>query len=227
MLNRANPAADPLEKFQRWYSEAQPGNRRGGLMAYPVSAVYGLLRRTLSLAFQSANLFRPDVATFATVASDNTPSARSVLFKGIVEGGFSFYTDYESDKGKELDANPSATMVFYWSLPPRQVRIDGKVEKLSRAYALKDWQGRTRENQAASAAVRQSIIISGREELEEKKRLIEHTYESTPIPCPESWGGYTLVPNKIEFWQGRYDWLHDRERYILNKERWERVQLAG
>jgi pyridoxamine 5'-phosphate oxidase len=226
MLNHDNRATDPFEKFHRWYSEAQTGKQKNGPIRYLVSAVFGLLRRAISLIFNSANLFRPDIATLATVAPDNKPSARSVLFRGIVEGGFSFYTDYESDKGRELDLNSSAVMLFYWSLPPRQVRIDGNVKKLSREHAKNYWESRTRANQAASAAVRQSSIISGREELLEKKRHIEETYRDKPIPCPDSWGGYSLVPDKIEFWEGKFDWLHSRERYILNNGRWYRVQLA-
>ncbi len=108
----------------------------------------------------------------------------------------------------------------------RQVRIDGKVQKLSREAAELYWKPRTRANQAASAAVRQSSIISGREEHLEKTRHIERIYRSKPIPCPDSWGGYSLVPEKIEFWEGKLDWLHDRERHILNNGGWTKVQLA-
>ena len=227
MPSDADRAADPIEKFERWYAEAQPGAPRQGPGAYLASALYGLLRRASALAFQSANPFRPDVATLATVAPDGRPSARSVLFRGIVEGGFSFYTDYESNKGRELESNPSAVMVFYWSLPPRQVRVDGIASKLSREYALKDWQGRSRQNQAAAAAVTQSSIIGSREEYERSKQQTEEAYSGRSIPCPDSWGGYALVPDRIEFWEGRLDWLHERERYTLDDGRWERVRLAG
>lgn len=226
MIDDDDAATDPLEKFDRWYSQARAGKEEGGFLGLLESTVFGLLRRALSRTFRSANLFRPDVATLATVAADGNPSARSVLFQGIVEGGFSFYTDYESGKGRELELNPSAVMLFYWSLPPRQVRIDGHVEKLSREDAKSYWESRTRDNQAAAAAITQSSIISGREELLEKKRRIEETYRGKPIPCPESWGGYSLVPDKIEFWQGRLDWLHERERYISSQGRWKRVHLA-
>ena len=226
MLNDSTAAADPFEKFLRWYSEAQTGTGEKGPKSYLVSAGFGLLRRVLSGILPWANLFRPDVATLATVIPDSQPSARSVLFRGLVEGGFSFYTDYESDKGKELDLNPSAVMLFYWSFPPRQVRIDGKVQKLSRQAAELYWESRTRANQAASAAVRQSSVISGREEFLEKTRQIELIYRGKPIPCPDSWGGYRLVPEKIEFWEGKLDWLHDREKYILKNEGWTKITLA-
>jgi pyridoxamine 5'-phosphate oxidase len=226
MLKDNSVTSDPIKKFLIWYSEAQTGKRGKDSRSFLVSSGVGLLRRVLSAIFPGSNLFRPDIATLATVSPENNPSARSVVFRGIVEGGFSFYTDYESDKGKELDINPSAVMVFYWSLPPRQVRIDGKVQKLSREAGKQYWESRTRANQAASAAVRQSSVISGREELIEKTRHIELNYKGKPIPCPDSWGGYSLVPEKIEFWEGKLDWLHDREMYVLNNGRWTMSKLA-
>ncbi len=226
MLNDNTTATDPIKKFLTWYSENQTGKRRKVAQNYLIATGFRLLRRVLSAIFPWSNLFRPDVATLVTITLDNKPSARSMLFTGLVEGGFSFYTDYESDKGKELELNPSAVMLFYWSLPPRQVRIDGKVHKLSREAAELYWQSRTRANQAAAAAVRQSSIISGREEFLEKTRHIERIYRGQPIPCPDSWGGYSLVPEKIEFWEGKLDWFHDRERHILNNGCWTKVTLA-
>ena len=226
MLN-ANPSTlDPLKKFFLWYSEAQKGEVKKDLKSYLISSSFRLLRRVLSLTLPWSSLFRPDIATLATVTPDNKPSARSVLFHGLVKDGFSFYTDYDSDKGKELDLNPSAVMLFYWNLPPRQVRIDGKVQKLSREAANLYWESRTRANQAASAAVRQSSIISGREEFLKKTAHIERIYRDKPIPCPDSWGGYNLIPEKIEFWEGKRDWLHDREKYVLNNGCWTKIKLA-
>ena len=226
MLNHNTSATDPFKKFLIWYSEAQTGKEREGPIGYMVSAGFGLLRRVVSVVFPSSNPFRPDIATLATVAPDSRPSARSVLFKGLVDGGFSFYTDYESDKGKELDLNPSAVMLFYWSFPPRQVRIDGTVHKLSREHAKRYWESRPRANQAAAAAVRQSSIMSSREELLAEVDHIERAYRDKPIPCPDSWGGYSLVPERIEFWEGKRDWLHDRERHILNNGYWSNVKVA-
>ncbi len=217
---------DPITLFLKWYEEAQTG--RGGL--FPKNRVISrgiqVIRRLLGAVLPWSNLLRPDIATLATVTPENRPAARSVLFKGLVHGGFSFYTDYESKKGKELAANPSAVLVFYWHFPPRQVRIDGKVLKLSREEAEADWKARRRENQVASAAAPQSSIIQGREELVKKVNQIKRRYKGKPIPCPDSWGGYCLVPEKIEFWEGRFDWIHQRERYVLNNATWERVSLA-
>ena len=222
--NSATP--DPITIFLKWYEAAQNG--KGGLFPKNpvISSGLRLIRRFSSAVLPWSNLLRPDIATLATVTPENRPAARSVLFKGLVHGGFSFYTDYESEKGKELAADPSAVLVFYWHLPPRQIRIDGKVLKLSREEAEADWKTRRRENQAASAAAHQSSIIQGREELVKKVHQIKRRYKGKAIPCPDSRGGYYLVPEKIEFWQGRFDWIHHRERYVLNNGKWERMHLA-
>ncbi len=226
MTKNDSAAPDPMKIFFRWYEEAQTG--KGGLFGKSrvLSAGLRVFKRFSAAVLPGINLLRPDIATLATVTLENRPAARSVLFKGVVHGGFTFYTDYESNKGKELAANLSAVLVFYWRVPPRQVRIDGKVLKLSRGEAEDDWKARRRENQVASAAVPQSSIVRGREELLEKVNQIKRRYKGTPIPCPESWGGYCLVPEKIEFWQGRFDWIHQRECYVLNNGTWERVYLA-
>jgi pyridoxamine 5'-phosphate oxidase len=218
--------SDPVTLFLKWHEEAQTG--RGALFPKNRGISLGLqvIRRLLVAVLPWSNLLRPDIATLATVTHQNTPAARSVLFKGFIRGGFSFYTDYESNKGKELAANPSAVLVFYWHFPPRQVRIDGKVLKLSREEAEADWKARRRENQAASAAALQSSMIRGREELVEKVTQIKLRYKGKAIPCPKSWGGYCLVPEKMEFWEGRFDWIHRRECFVLNKGTWERVFLA-
>ena len=217
---------NPITLFLKWYEEAQTG--REGLFPKDrvISCGLQVIRRLLAAVLPWSNLLQPDIASLATVTPENKPAARSVLFKGLVHGGFSFYSDYESKKGKELAANPSVVLVFYWHFPPRQVRIDGKVLKLSREEAEADWKARRRENQAASAAAPQSSIIQGREELVEKANQIKRRYKGKPIPCPDSWGGYCLVPEKIEFWEGRFDWIHQRERYVLNNGTWEMVSLA-
>lgn len=226
MERNDSATVDPITRFLKWYEEAQTG--RGGLFPKNRAISRGLqvIRRLLATVLPWSNLLRPDIATLATVTTENTPAARSVLFKGFIRGGFSFYTDYESNKGKELATNPSAVLVFYWHFPPRQVRIDGKVLKLSREEAEAGWKARRRENQAASAATLQSSIIQEREEMVERVNQIKLRYEGKPIPCPESWGGYCLVPEKIEFWEGRYDWIHQRELYVLNNDTWKRVFLA-
>ncbi len=219
-------ATDPINLFHKWYEEARTG--KGGL--FPKNRVISrgtqVIRRLLEAVLPWSNLLRPDIATLATTTLEDRPAARSVLFKGLVHGGFSFYTDFESNKGKELGANPSVVLVFYWHFHPRQVRIDGRVLKLSRKEAEADWRARRRENQAASAAVPQSSVIEGRENLIERVNQIKRRYKGKPIPCPDSWGGYCLIPDKIEFWEGRFDWIHLRERYVLNNGTWQRMLLA-
>jgi pyridoxamine 5'-phosphate oxidase len=219
-------ATDPITLFLKWYEEARTG--MGGTLPKNRVISWGtpVLRRLLSAVLPWSNLFRPDIATLATITPDNRPAARSVLFKGFVHDGFTFYTDYESNKGKELGVNPSAVLVFYWHFPPRQVRIDGRVLKLSRKEAETDWKGRRRANQAASAAAPQSSSIQRREDLMEKIDQINRQYYGKPIPCPDTWGGYCLVPDKIEFWEGRLDWIHFRERYMLTDGTWQRMLLA-
>jgi len=226
LLTGCTTTKDPIKLFHLWYEEARTG--KGGRLpkSRVISRGVQVVRRLLEAVLPWSPLLRPDIATLATTTDENRAAARSVLFKGFVHGGFSFYTDYESNKGKELDANPSAVLVFYWHFPPRQVRIDGRVVKLSRKAAEADWKVRRRENQAASAAVPQSSVVEGREDLIEKVNRIKRRYKGKPIPCPDSWGGYSLIPDEMEFWEGRFDWIHLRERYVLNNGIWQRVLLS-
>lgn len=210
---------DPVTIFSQWYEQAQEG--KGG----PLSKIR-VIGRLLADALPWSPLLRPDIATLATVTPDHRPAARSVLFKGVVHGGFSFYTDYASSKGRELDLNPSAVMVFYWHFPPRQVRIDGRVLRLSRKAAEADWKVRRRSNQAASAAFPQSSVIRKREDLVAKVDQVKRRYKGKPIPCPDTWGGYCLIPDKMEFWEGRLDWMHLRERHVSSNGVWQRELLA-
>ncbi len=225
-MERNDTVIDPIQFFFTWYEAARTGG--GALLTKNrlLSLAGRILRRFLGAIMPWSNLLRPDIATLATITMDNKPAARSVLFKGFVRGGFSFFTDYASNKGQELKANPSAVLVFYWHFPPRQVRIDGRVVKLSRKEADADWKTRRRENQTASAALTQSRIITGRDELKQKVNQLKRRYRGKPIPCPDSWGGYCLIPEKMEFWEGRLDWLHQRERYVLKDGTWQRQFLA-
>jgi len=225
-MTNDDSSIDPIKLFQAWYEAARTGP--GGALPRNriISGGTRILRRLLTRILPWSNLLRPDIATLATTTPENRPAARSVLFKGFVQGGFSFYTDYASNKGRELRANPSASLVFYWHFRPRQVRIDGRVVKLPREAAEADWNARRHENQAASAAIPQSSVITSRQDLMKKIKGVKQRYKGKPIPCPDSWGGYCLIPDTIEFWEGRLDWVHLRERYVLKNKTWHRVLLA-
>jgi pyridoxamine 5'-phosphate oxidase len=217
---------DPIGLFLKWYETARTGQKGQSPKKRVISRATQIIRRLLEALLPWSSLFRPDIATLATITLENRPAARSVLFKGLVHGGFSFYTDGNSNKAKELSANPWAVLVFYWHFPPRQVRIDGRVLKLSREVAEADWSARRRENQAAASALPQSSVIKSRTDLVEKVNQIKRRYKQEPIPCPDTWSGYCLIPDKIEFWEGRLDWIHLRERYVLDNSTWQKEMLA-
>jgi pyridoxamine 5'-phosphate oxidase len=189
-------AADPIAEFNAWLEEA----RRAGVPA-------------------------PETITLATADTRGRPSARMLLLKGADERGFTFFTGYESRKGRELEANPHAALVVYWQALGRQVRVEGTVRKLSTEESDAYFATRPPRTRAAAAASRQSEVIESREELEsEMERLLaEHGDE---VPRPERWGGYVLEPEVIELWQHGDDRLHDRFRFTREGAGWRRERLA-
>ena len=197
-LDERNVDANPIRQFKLWFDEA--------------------VGRGLPLA---------EAMTLCTATTDGRPSARMVLLKGVAESGFVFYTNYRSRKARELDANPFAALVFYWEPLERQVRIEGQVARISAHESDKYFQTRPRESQLGAIASPQSDVIESREVLKQELDELEEKYRDRPIERPIQWGGYRLVPERIEFWKGRPGRLHDRLLYELQADgSWKRSRLA-
>jgi pyridoxamine 5'-phosphate oxidase len=197
-LDEQTVARDPIAQFRLWLDDAM-----------------------------AAGIHLAEAMTLATATKDSKPSARMVLLKQVDALGFVFFTNYDSAKASDLDANPFAALVFYWPQLERQVRIEGTVWRVSPAESDEYFQTRPRDSQIGALASPQSEVIPNREVLEQRFRELDERYRDHPIERPANWGGYRLEPARIEFWKGRSGRLHDRILYERQAEgSWTIKRLA-
>ncbi|MCH7962669.1 MAG: pyridoxamine 5'-phosphate oxidase [Bacteroidetes bacterium] len=174
----------------------------------------------------NSNLNEPTAMMLSTADVNGNPSARIVLLKEIDDSGFVFYTNYESRKGKDLKENPKAALTFFWDELRRQIRIEGRIEKISRETSKEYFSSRLSESQIGAWVSAQSTVIQNREFLENKFDELKEKFGNEEIPLPDFWGGYRLIPNYFEFWQGRENRLHDRICYKKENDEWKIFRLA-
>jgi pyridoxamine 5'-phosphate oxidase len=168
----------------------------------------------------------PTAMVFSSVDADGWPHSRVVLLKQRNEFGFSFFTNYDSEKAQQLANNNKACMTFFWPALSRQIRVEGTIEKVSREISETYFASRPRGSQLAARTSKQSAVIENRDVLQKAFNAEEQAFNEQDVPCPENWGGYVLKPKFIEFWQGRPSRLHDRICFILDSDQWIRVRKA-
>ncbi|RKD13763.1 pyridoxamine 5'-phosphate oxidase [Pelobium manganitolerans] len=197
-LDESEVAENPYQQFEKWFQEAL-----------------------------NAQVAEPNAMTLATTTANCVPSARIVLLKEFTDEGFVFYTNYNSKKGREIAESPFAALVFFWPDLERQIRIEGVVETVSEEESDAYFKSRPRGSQLGALTSPQSEMIPNRSYLEDKLAKLTEKYKEKDIQRPEHWGGYRVIPNRIEFWQGRSSRLHDRILYVQEKDQsWRFERLA-
>ena len=196
-LSEKDLAKDPFRQFEKWFQEVE-----------------------------AAKITEPNAMILSTCGADKKPSSRIVLLKDVDGRGFVFYTNYQSDKGRDLENNPHAALLFPWIGLERQVVIEGTVTKVAREESDAYFHSRPILSQLGAWASQQSTIVLSREVLEQNMKAAEAKYAGQVIPLPPHWGGYRLAPETVEFWQGRRSRLHDRLRYRKTSDGWAVERLS-
>lgn len=196
-LSESDANPDPLHQFQKWFEQAQ-----------------------------HAEVPEPNAMCLATTTADGYPSARIVLLKGVSDRGFVFFTDYRSQKGRELSENPHAALCFFWQPLERQVRVTGTVQRVSREESAEYFASRPIGSRIGATASEQSSVIVSRVDLEQRVESLEAQFVAGDVPLPDHWGGYRLVPETMEFWQGRANRLHDRLLFRRTSGTWVISRLS-
>ncbi len=219
-LQRVDLEADPFAQFEDWFAQAA-GEKSSSYWRRIGIALYKLWHAVLGHT-------PPDVngMVLATVETNGVPSARTVLLKGVNRDGFTFFTNYDSRKGRELAENPNAALTFYWPDLERQICVAGRVEKVSREVSENYFRSRPRGSQLAAWASNQSDVVANRAALEAKWEEMEKRFPAE-VPLPTNWGGFVLRPERIEFWQGRPNRMHDRFQYTKQADNsWKLERIA-
>ncbi len=196
-LRRSDLSEDPISFFRKWYEEA---TQEEGI--------------------------DPNAFVLSTVDAQNKPDSRVLLLKGLEKGAFTFYTNYNSAKGQQMEDNSNVSMLFFWKSLERQVRIRGTVSRISREVAETYFRSRPRGSQLGAWTSDQSESVASRLEIEEKFQKVEEEFLGKDVPMPSYWGGYAVNPVEVEFWQGRASRLHDRFLYTLEGSEWTTQRLA-
>ena len=196
-LSEENAGSEPIALFGKWFKEAE-----------------------------RAGIFLSEAITLATATRDGKPSARMMLLKGFGEEGFTFFTNYESRKAGQIEENPRAAIICHWPTLQRQIRIEGTLARLSEEESYAYFSTRSRGSQIGAWASKQSQTLENRRELEDMVKEYEAKFAGKDVPLPPFWGGYLLTPERMEFWQGRADRLHDRFRFLREGDGWTRARMS-